>query len=109
MRWVFALEGFDALGRYRERIGNKHVNTQTTYETHDGKKMELKSASDIAEIAVNSQVAQDRFIEMLFQHATKQPLTAYGPNAASQLRQNFQKTNITYKNSSSTSVSCMLL
>ena len=29
----FALEGFDALGRYRERIGNKHVNTQTTYET----------------------------------------------------------------------------
>ena len=87
----FALEGFDALGRYRERIGNKHVNTQTTYETYDGKKMELKSASDIAEIAVNSPVAQDRFIEMLFQHATKQPLTAYGPNAASQLRQNFQK------------------
>ncbi len=86
----FALEGFDALGRHRTRIGDKPVDTASPYHSHDGKTHPLKTPADIAGIATDSHAAHARFIEMLFQHATKQPLAAYGPEAAAQLRQSFR-------------------
>ena len=87
----FTLEGYDALGRHRERIQDRPVHTASTYETHDGKTLQLKSPTDIAGLAVTSESAQARFIEMLFQHATKQPLAAYGPDAQKHLLEQFQQ------------------
>lgn len=85
----FALEGYDAVGRFRDKDGNRPVDTAADYTKDDGGIVRLRGARDVAEFAVNSEHAHHAFIEQLFNQVVKQPMLAYGPDVLNQLRLSF--------------------
>lgn len=85
----FSLEHYDAVGRFRTKEGDKPVNATADYTTDDGKVVTFKGARDIANFAVDSEHAQNAFIEQLFHQIVKQPLLAYGATVQGQLRRDF--------------------
>lgn len=85
----FSLENFDAVGRFRDKDGNRPINAAADYTTDDGGIVRLKGARDVAEFAVNSEHAHQAFIEQLFSQVVKQPMLAYGPDVLNQLRLSF--------------------
>ena len=89
----FTLENFDAVGRYRSKLNEKPIQTNSPYTTLTGKTLELKNARDIAIYAAESPLAQKAFVKRLFQHYTKQPIEAFGPKTTEKLHESFQKSN----------------
>ncbi len=87
----FALENFDAVGRWRTHEKEKPVDTLSEYLTEDGESVEVKRARDIAEFAVNNESAHTAFISQLFHHFVKQPPAAFEPTALQTLRLQFEK------------------
>ena len=85
----FALENFDAVGRFRDKDGNRPVDAAADYTTDDGGIVRLRGARDIAEFAVKSEHAHNAFVEQLFAQVVKQPMLAYGPDVLNQLRLSF--------------------
>lgn len=85
----FSLENFDAVGRFRDRDGNRPVNAAADYTTDDGGIVRLRGARDVAEFAVKSEHAHNAFVEQLFAQVVKQPMLAYGPDVLNQLRLSF--------------------
>jgi cytochrome c553 len=85
----FALENFDAVGRFRDKDGNRPVDAAADYTTDDGGIVRLRGARDIAEFAVKSEHAHNAFVEQLFAQVVKQPMLAYGPDVLNQLRASF--------------------
>jgi len=87
----FTLEHFDAVGRFRDKENNKPVNSVGNYQTRSGKSVALKDARELGQFVVNSDESQASFAEQLFHHLVQQPVRAYGPTAAADLHQAFQK------------------
>lgn len=85
----FALENFDALGRYRTQEQGRPLDTASDYLTLDGKTVRLASARDVARHAAENPSAQRQFVEQLFQHVAKQPARAFGRETAHALWQGF--------------------
>lgn len=85
----FALESFDALGRYRTQEQGRPLDTASDYTALDGKTVRLASARDVAQHAAESPHAQRQFVEQLFQHVAKQPARAFGRETAHALWQGF--------------------
>ena len=85
----FSLENFDAVGRFRDKDGNRPINAAADYTTDDGGIVRLKGARDIADFAVKSEHAHNAFIEQLFAQVVKQPMLAYGSDVLNQLRLSF--------------------
>lgn len=85
----FSLENFDAVGRFRDKDGNRPINAAADYTTDDGGIVRLRGARDIAEFAVKSDHAHNAFVEQLFSQVVKQPMPAYGPDVLNQLRLSF--------------------
>jgi hypothetical protein len=85
----FSLEHYDAVGKFRTRDNGKPIDSASEYVTDDGATVKLTGAPDVAEFAVNSEHAQNAFIEQLFHSVVKQPLLAYGPNVQERLRHSF--------------------
>jgi hypothetical protein len=85
----FSLEHYDAVGRFRTSDGDKPIDAASEYTTDEGKVVKLAGARDIAEFAVNSEHAQNAFIEQLFHQIVKQPLLAYGVDTPKRLRDSF--------------------
>lgn len=85
----FSLENFDAVGRFRDKDGNRPINAAADYTTDDGGIVRLRGARDIAEFAVKSEHAHNAFIEQLFSQVVKQPMLAYGPDVLNQLHLSF--------------------
>ena len=72
---------------------DRPINTASEYTARTGENLKLKDAKDVARIAAESPQAQKRFIELLFQHYTKQPIGAFGVDAADNLLEQFRKNN----------------
>ncbi|MFM8469728.1 MAG: DUF1592 domain-containing protein [Limisphaerales bacterium] len=85
----FALENFDAVGRFREKDGSRPVDAAADYVKDDGSTVHLQGARDVAEFAVKSEHAHNAFVEQLFAQVVKQPMLAYGPDVLNQLRLSF--------------------
>ena len=85
----FALENFDAVGRWRTEENNKQVVTLSEYVTADGDIVKVESARDIANFAINSESAHRTFVTQLFEHLVKQPPLAYGLDTVDELQQEF--------------------
>jgi cytochrome c553 len=85
----FALENYDAVGRFRDKDGNRPVDAAADYTTDDGGIVRLRGARDIAEFAVKSEHAHTAFVEQLFAQVVKQPVPAYGADTLNQLRLSF--------------------
>lgn len=86
----FALENFDAVGRFRTTDNNKNVDPTGQYQTPDGKTVRLTGARDLAEHAAGSPDAHLAFLQQLFQHVAKQSPAAFGPATAENLRKRFE-------------------
>jgi hypothetical protein len=85
----FTLEHFDAVGRYRDRDNGRPVDATGTYLTRAGETVRFDGARDLAQFLADSEEVQTTFVERLFQHLVKQPVAAYGPRQAADLRKAF--------------------
>jgi hypothetical protein len=86
----FALENYDAVGRWRTSDNDRPVDSQSEYPTRSGETIVIRSARDIAEFAVASESAQRAFVTALFRHIVKQDPAAYGPHVIDRLRSQFE-------------------
>jgi cytochrome c553 len=82
----FALERFDAVGRYREVDRDKPIDDSGSYQTGAGKTVELSGARQLAEFVARSDEGRAAFAEQLFHHLVQQPAGAYGPTTLEELK-----------------------
>ena len=89
----FALENFDAVGRFRTEDNHKPVNADADYTTADGDVIKLHGPRDLANFAASSPAAQRGFVQQMFHFTVKQPAAAYGIDTLDKLMDNFTKSN----------------
>ncbi|MDG1891915.1 MAG: DUF1592 domain-containing protein [Verrucomicrobiota bacterium] len=89
----FALESFDAVGRWRQEDNGLPVNTLSEYLTEDGDTIQVETAMDIARYAIENESAHTAFVLQLFHHLIKQSPGAFDPSALTELRLQFTSSN----------------
>jgi EAL domain-containing protein (putative c-di-GMP-specific phosphodiesterase class I) len=94
----FALENFDAVGRWRTEENDLPVQSEGEYVAEDGTRIEVANALDIARFAVNSESAHRAFVSQLFHHMIKQDPAAYGTDTISQLQTAFAQNDFSIQN-----------
>jgi hypothetical protein len=94
----FALENFDAVGRWRTRENNKPVDSLSEYITETGDTLEVRNARDIAVFAVSNESAHNAFVTQMFHHLVMQSPYAYGPYTVDHLRKKFAENNFNIQN-----------
>jgi mono/diheme cytochrome c family protein len=87
----FTLEGFDAIGKVRAKDNNKPVDTAGRYLTKAGEEKTFAGPTDLAAFIADSPEAHAAFAAQLFHHLIQQPVRAFGPNRAEELRDSFAK------------------
>jgi hypothetical protein len=89
----FALEEFDAVGRYRETEVRgsvaKPIDPSGGYLPREGPAARFRGARELAAYVATSRDAQEAFVQSLFHALVKQPARAWGPDTLGQLRQSF--------------------
>jgi hypothetical protein len=85
----FALERFDAVGRYREEEGGKSIDASGSYRPSTGGTRTFTGARELAEFLAGSDEVHRAFVLQLFRYLVKQPLQAYRPEAAAELERVF--------------------
>jgi hypothetical protein len=85
----FALEQFDAVGRYREKDNGKPIDATGSYQTRSGKIVQVHGARQLAAVLASSPEVHAAFVEKLFHHLIQQPVRAYGPNTLEELTRSF--------------------
>ena len=85
----FALEEFDAVGRYRETEQDRQIDVSGHYRRRTGDTAEFNGANELADFLVQSQETHRSFARQLFHHMVQQPILAYGPQSIDQLAQTF--------------------
>lgn len=94
----FALENFDAVGRWRTEENDRPIDARSQYTSEAGETLDLACARDIAEIAIHSESAQQAFVMQLFNHLVKQNPYAYGPEVVDRLRTEFANDGFNVQN-----------
>ncbi|MFM7037043.1 MAG: DUF1592 domain-containing protein [Planctomycetaceae bacterium] len=85
----FALENFDAVGRYRSQEKGKAVDASGQYLQRSGRLVRFTGARELAEFLAQSEETQRSFVRQLFHHMVQQPVLAWGPNAVDDLSKAF--------------------
>lgn len=85
----FALEHFDAVGRYRSVEKGKPVVATGGYQPREGESATFDGAKELAAFLAGSDEAHGAFVEQLFHHLVKQPIRAFGPNTLPDLKASF--------------------
>ena len=89
----FALENFDAVGRYQKKDGGKAVDSTGSYTDRSGQKVTFHGSGDLARYLATSQDVHTAFVNRAFQHFVKQPIAAFGSEKLEQLTQKFRSSN----------------
>jgi hypothetical protein len=87
----FALENFDAVGRWRAQEKGRPVDASGAYESPSGDLIKFTGSKALAETLAKSEETHAAFIEHLFHALVKQPVMAYGIQRPERLRQAFVK------------------
>ncbi|QJX00571.1 DUF1588 domain-containing protein [Frigoriglobus tundricola] len=85
----FALENYDAVGRYREKERAKVIDVSGSYEQRTGAVAKFTGAKQLAEFLANSDETHYAFAQQAFHHYLKQPMRAYGLRKPDELRKTF--------------------
>lgn len=85
----FALEHFDAVGRYREQDRGKPVDSTGSYQTRDGNTVTLDGSRALGQFLAGCDETHSSFVEQLFHHLVQQPVRAYGPTRHDELQAAF--------------------
>lgn len=86
----FALENFDAVGRFRVKEKGKPINSDGGYQTLAGQDIKFSNARELGNFLANSPEVHAAFVEKLFHHMVKQPLRAYGYDRPEKMREQFE-------------------
>ncbi|MEX2025920.1 MAG: DUF1588 domain-containing protein, partial [Pirellulaceae bacterium] len=89
----FSLEHYDAVGRFRTEDKERPIDATGELTTLTGELVRLTGARDLAEHAAASDEAHRGFVEQLYQHVSKQPAAAYGPETADRLTKSFAESD----------------
>ena len=85
----FALENYDAVGRYREKEKDKAVDATGSYLTRAGDVAKFGNAKELANFLAGSEEVHAAFAQQMFHHYAKQPVRAYGLQRPQELRKSF--------------------
>jgi hypothetical protein len=85
----FALEHYDAIGRYREEEKGRPVDATGAYETRTGDRVTFSGAPELAGFLIRSQETHNAFVQQLFHYLVKQPIRAFGRTELTDLRGGF--------------------
>ncbi|MBI3858601.1 MAG: DUF1592 domain-containing protein [Planctomycetes bacterium] len=85
----FALENYDAVGRFRQTEDGRKIDAQGSYWTRAGDEIKFNGARELGESLVKSDETQSAFIEHLFHFLVKQPILAHGLDRPETLRKDF--------------------
>lgn len=86
----FALENFDAVGRYRDSEKTKPIDANGQYLQRNGELVRFGGARDLAGFLARSEETHRSFTRQLFHHMVQQPILAYGPESISELAEYFE-------------------
>jgi hypothetical protein len=89
----FALENFDAVGRFRTSEADKPIDTVSDYITSDGEKVKLTGPRDLAQHTAENEDARRGFVRQMFHYLIKQPTLAYGGETLERLDRDFLASN----------------
>lgn len=89
----FALENYDAIGRFRAEEKGKAVDTAGRYTSRNGDEVEFTGAEEMSQYLTNSPDAHRAFVSRAFQHFVKQPPAAFGADTLDELTQKFVDSN----------------
>ena len=89
----FALENFDAIGRWREKEKGRPIHAASEYTTAANTSLKITGPRTIANYAADSPHGQRHFVERLFNHLAKQAPGAFGRETLDKLWQDFVKTD----------------
>ncbi|MCA9060196.1 MAG: DUF1592 domain-containing protein, partial [Planctomycetaceae bacterium] len=89
----FALENFDAVGRYREMEKNKPIDAQGGFLQRDGTAAEFRGAKELAAFAAASDETRRSLARQLFHFMVHQPILAYGPDSIQELADDLKNHN----------------
>ena len=87
----FALEHFDAIGRYRTEERGRPIDSSGQYQTRSEGTATFAGARDLALFLASSEESHDAFVRGLFHHMVKQPIGAYPAKTLPDLRADFAK------------------
>ena len=87
----FALEQFDATGRFRREEKNQQINAAGSYTARNGKRIEFNGARELADYLAQSEDCHQAFVESAFEHFVKQPIAAYGAETADEITESFKE------------------
>ncbi|MEM9365162.1 MAG: DUF1588 domain-containing protein [Planctomycetota bacterium] len=87
----FALENFDATGRFRERDNGKKVDAKGSYVTREDVCVPFNGGRELAAMVSTSADAHRGFVNRMFQHFVKQAPGAYGSETLDRLTDRFQQ------------------
>lgn len=86
----FALENFDAVGRYRTEEHSKPINAEGIYVPREGDAVRFNGVKELAQFLATSEEVHASFAERLFQYLTKQPVRAIGEDFLAGMCDNFR-------------------
>jgi mono/diheme cytochrome c family protein len=87
----FALEHFDAVGRFREKEKEKPIDATGSYDSRTGNTIKFDGAKQLAKFLAESPEVPAAFVERLFHHLVKQPVMAYGITKPEELTKTFSE------------------
>ena len=85
----FALERYDAVGRYRQEENGKAIDAKGLYKTRTGEDAAFDGVRQLADFLSQSEEVHDAFVQQVFQHLVKQPVRAFGADMQDKLRDDF--------------------
>ena len=74
----YALEGYDAVGRFRVSENERPIDSSGSYVDRGGTQRDFANPAMLADYLARSEEVHDAFIEQLFHHLVKQPVAAFG-------------------------------
>ncbi len=81
----FALENFDAVGRFRDKEKEKGIDSAGQYLQRNGEFVRFNGAKELAAFMAQSEETHRAFARQLFHHMVQQPILAYGPSSIAEL------------------------
>ncbi|MEM1225753.1 MAG: DUF1588 domain-containing protein [Planctomycetota bacterium] len=87
----FALENYDASGRFRLFDRGHPIDASGTYQDRLGNIHRFEAARGLAEYVIQSPDAYTAFVRSLFQYFVKQPVASFGPDQLQTLTEGFRK------------------
>ena len=87
----FALEAFDAAGRFRTTERNKPIDASGWYEPVEGKRAEFNGPRELAVFLAQSRETREAVVGQLFHELVKQPMLAFDGQLPEQLTKRFEQ------------------